>query len=215
MKSIIIILSTLLTTFGFAYTQSSANFSYTWLTDSACARPDYGYIINLHHSTAASDASVQWSSNHTSVVNLSNSTGHTSLLSINPSGGAIPSSVAITLEVTDTLGTTVSNSETIALNLHYAPVVRISPSFYETGCAPWGVEFSNESYSMEGTALTGFLWDFGDENSSQVENPSHTFENSGTFTVSLTVTDNTGCSSNNVDYLQATIIEVKPTEECE
>jgi gliding motility-associated-like protein len=42
--------------------------------------------------------------------------------------------------------------------------------------------------------VNSWLWNFGDGDSATVQNPSHTYSNSGTFTVALTVTDATGCS---------------------
>ncbi|MGB5930817.1 MAG: PKD domain-containing protein [Cyclobacteriaceae bacterium] len=47
------------------------------------------------------------------------------------------------------------------------------------------------------TFVTEWLWDFGDaaspDNTSDIENPTHTFTGAGEFNVSLTVTMNTGC----------------------
>lgn len=40
-----------------------------------------------------------------------------------------------------------------------------------------------------------FTWDFGDGNSSSQENPTHTYQGAGSFTVRLTVTNETGSSS--------------------
>ena len=38
---------------------------------------------------------------------------------------------------------------------------------------------------------TSWLWDFGDGNSSTLQNPTHTYSNAGTYNVSLTVSDGT------------------------
>ncbi|MFN8299452.1 MAG: PKD domain-containing protein, partial [Chitinophagales bacterium] len=58
------------------------------------------------------------------------------------------------------------------------------------GCeTPFTVNFSNNT---PGGAT--FNWTFGDGTTSNAENPSKTFTTNGTFSVSLTVTDTTGCS---------------------
>jgi gliding motility-associated-like protein len=48
------------------------------------------------------------------------------------------------------------------------------------------VNFNNTS-SMSAGVITSYNWNFGDGNSSSLENPSHTYINSGTYTVSLIV----------------------------
>jgi PKD repeat protein len=53
-----------------------------------------------------------------------------------------------------------------------------------TGQAPLTVQFNEKS---EGE-YASCLWDFGDGNTSTEENPSHTYQNAGLYTVSLTVT---------------------------
>lgn len=47
----------------------------------------------------------------------------------------------------------------------------------------------------DGSTTTGnvtYLWDFGDGNTSTVQNPSHTYVDNGTYTVTLTITDDCG-----------------------
>ena len=55
---------------------------------------------------------------------------------------------------------------------------------------PSEVEFRDRSGST-GT-ITSWLWDFGDGETSSLEDPSHTYRISGIYTVSLTVTDDNG-----------------------
>ena len=52
-----------------------------------------------------------------------------------------------------------------------------------TGNAPLSVNFTDES---TGT-ITSWNWNFGDGASSAIQNPSHTYTNAGTYSVSLTV----------------------------
>jgi PKD repeat protein len=55
------------------------------------------------------------------------------------------------------------------------------------------VAFTDGSTSGTGTS---WAWDFGDGNTSTMQNPSHTYATAGTYTVCLTVTDD--CSSNQI-----------------
>lgn len=43
--------------------------------------------------------------------------------------------------------------------------------------------------------IQSWLWEFGDGGTSTLQNPTHTYSTAGTFTVILTVTDNSGCSN--------------------
>ena len=53
-----------------------------------------------------------------------------------------------------------------------------------------------QSVAFSNLGSTGtYLWDFGDGNASTVRNPSHTYTSEGTFSVTLTTTDNVGTDS--------------------
>jgi len=58
----------------------------------------------------------------------------------------------------------------------------------QQGTAPLTIRFNDTSL---GDGLT-YFWDFGDGGSSSDKNPTHTFENPGTYSVSLTVTNENG-----------------------
>jgi PKD repeat protein len=55
------------------------------------------------------------------------------------------------------------------------------------GAAPLTVDFSDASYNSDG-AITAWNWAFGDGGFSNAQNPSHQYQNPGSYTVSLTVT---------------------------
>jgi FOG: PKD repeat len=59
------------------------------------------------------------------------------------------------------------------------------------------VEFTDESGDPDGS-VDSYSWDFGDGSTSSSQNPSHSYSDDGTYTVSLTVTDNDGAVSNTV-----------------
>ena len=52
------------------------------------------------------------------------------------------------------------------------------------GCAPWTVDFTDES---TGSGIASWSWSFGDGGSSTEQSPSHTYLAAGTYSVSLTV----------------------------
>jgi gliding motility-associated-like protein len=60
------------------------------------------------------------------------------------------------------------------------------------GCVPVRVNFTDQSTSPAGTII-GWEWDFGDGATSTQQNPSHTYTNTGFYTVTLIVTSSTGC----------------------
>lgn len=72
-----------------------------------------------------------------------------------------------------------------------------------SGTVGTAVSFSSAGSSDSDGTIAGYLWDFGDGNTSTSANPSHTYQTDGTFTVSLTVTDNEGATGN--DQTSATV----------
>jgi PKD repeat protein len=53
--------------------------------------------------------------------------------------------------------------------------------------------FTDASSDSDGT-ITGWSWNFGDGNTSTAQNPSHTYASAGTYSVTLTVTDDGGAT---------------------
>ncbi|MFD1292758.1 PKD-like domain-containing protein, partial [Lutibacter holmesii] len=55
-------------------------------------------------------------------------------------------------------------------------------------------DLTTKAPTDDSTSFT-YLWEFGDGNSSTAQNPTHTYTANGGYTVTLTVTDNNGCSA--------------------
>ena len=70
----------------------------------------------------------------------------------------------------------------------YAPVADFTADKTKSSTAPFTVSFSDQS----GHIPTSWTWDFGDGITSTKENPSHTYEKEGNYTVSLSVTNKFG-----------------------
>jgi PKD repeat protein len=93
----------------------------------------------------------------------------------------------VILRVTDSLGETSSDILTVKV-LNREPTASfnhtpIEPTVFQT------IQFQDDSSDPDGN-VTVWAWNFGDGATSTQENPTHRFENRGSFTVTLTVTDN-------------------------
>lgn len=96
----------------------------------------------------------------------------------------------VTLTVTD--GSQVSNS-TRTISVYAPPSVNFSAD-QQIVCLSTPVNFTGTTAGGDGGTI-GFLWDFGDGSTSSGSNLSpHVYQEAGTFTVSLTATNDYGCS---------------------
>lgn len=75
------------------------------------------------------------------------------------------------------------------------------------GCPPHSVSFNNTS---ETETATTYLWDFGDGTTSISSEPVHIYENSGTYSVTLTM-NSTGYCNQELVLTQAELIDVQAT----
>jgi PKD repeat protein len=88
------------------------------------------------------------------------------------------------------------------------PLVADFSAVTTTGPVPFTVQFTDTSSGNP----TSYLWNFGDNTTATVSNPAHTYFQTGTFTVSLTVS-NGGVSSTTTknNYIVATGATPTPT----
>jgi PKD repeat protein len=97
----------------------------------------------------------------------------------------------IKLKVTASSGCTANTSGTVTVNS--SPVAAYSINL-SAQCLPGNsYSFTDKSTISSGTIAT-WSWDFGDLNSSAIQNPTHTYSASGTYRVKLKVTSNNGCT---------------------
>ncbi len=75
------------------------------------------------------------------------------------------------------------------------------------GCAPFGVQFSDLSSSD--TTIVDWDWDFGNGQTSFLQNPTFIFNGNGTteYDISLTVTDTFGCANTILNFQDVLVIE--------
>ena len=100
-----------------------------------------------------------------------------------------PGSYTVTLDVTtqDACVYTL----TFPIEMMQGPVASFSTA---TGASQTEVIFTNTSTFSAGS-ITQNAWDFGDGNTSNLENPTHDFPGADTYPVTLTVTADNGCSN--------------------
>ena len=77
-------------------------------------------------------------------------------------------------------------------------------AFPLSGCGPLTVNFDDTITAFSNYPAIRWVWDFGDGGSSDLPNPSHTYETPGDYTVTLTVFNSFGCSDYKIktNYVQ-------------
>ena len=86
-----------------------------------------------------------------------------------------------------------------------SPVAVISSN--NNVCANDSVNFISNSTTSAGF-IAGHLWEFGNGDTSILQNVDYLYDTSGVYTVTLTVTSSTGCSDST-----STTINIRPTPE--
>jgi PKD repeat protein len=167
----------LVLTSGGAMAQVNADF--TAPVTSGCSP----LIVNFQNQSTGTGLTYQW--------NLGN--GNSSSAQ-NPSASYItPGTYTVTLTVTGPGGTD-TEVKTAFITVFTPPDPQISAS-QNTGCFPFAVQFTDQS--VPGVSpIASWSWDFGDGGVSTSQNPTHTYSTSGTFGITLLLTDANGCTSN-------------------
>jgi gliding motility-associated-like protein len=86
---------------------------------------------------------------------------------------------------------TCSDSTSTTVQVVNSPTAAFTASATKSCKAPFTVNFTDGTTPT----ATSWLWDFGDGQTSTVQNPSHTYTTTGSFTVTLTATVGSGCTS--------------------
>lgn len=103
----------------------------------------------------------------------------------------------------------VYNSSAVTCVDRYCEVINIADTIPNSNCsANWSAS-RNTSGTYDFTALNGtsnsiYSWEFGDRATSRDRAPKHSYNQSGTYTVCLTVSEN-GCTDTHCDSLQVVV----------
>lgn len=90
----------------------------------------------------------------------------------------------VTLSATDTNNCSTTYTSTITISTIQAHFTALNTR----GCAPLTIDFVNNSSLSD-----RWFWNFGDGDTSHSKNPTHTFQTSGKFDISLVIETNSGC----------------------
>ena len=118
-----------------------------------------------------------------------------------------PGQYTVKLLVTNASGSD-SVVRTNMISVFAKPTVNFSASSI-SGCAPMNVNFTDQSIPGSGT-LNSWQWDFGDGTFSTTQNPSHIYTATGSYNLSLLVTNIHGCVNTITNPNYITITD-KPT----
>ena len=86
---------------------------------------------------------------------------------------------------------------------------------FDSNCLGESVQFTNQS---TGTNITSYLWEFGNGQTSTVENPQMTYNNPDTYAVNLTVYNANGCentTTQNIRIFEQVVDSIHSTEAIE
>jgi gliding motility-associated-like protein len=103
-------------------------------------------------------------------------------------------------------GTACADTAVQQVNLSFVTTA-LSPS-NDSACVGQPMTFTDNSVSSPNSSITGYWWDFGDMTTSGAQNPVHTYNASGVYTVWHAATNNYGCNdtiSQNVTILASPI----------
>jgi PKD repeat protein len=96
----------------------------------------------------------------------------------------------VTLTVTDNQGASASTSQSVTVNPSNQPPV----ADFTFGCSGLTCSFMSTSSDPDGS-IAAYSWSFGDNGTSADQNPTHSYPRTGSYSVTLTVTDNQNATS--------------------
>lgn len=112
---------------------------------------------------------------------------------------------SVTLTVTSALGC--SDDTTMAVLINPSPTANFA---YSPNPALVGENVFYNDNSI-GIGINTWYWEFGDGEANNVENPIHSYDNGGSFDVSLVVTDANGCTDTIIKNIMIALPPVLPS----
>ncbi|MCX6181387.1 MAG: PKD domain-containing protein [Bacteroidetes bacterium] len=163
------------------YTSPTAKFTFSPLS---CKAP---FSVNFVNQSTGSNATSLW--------NFSNGQSSAQL---NPTQTYIVPPAVATAILTQSNVWGCAHSDTVKLNFPI-PIAGFKVDTPFSGCAPLTVTLKDNSTTY-GSPIIKWNWNFGDStsgvaNTSTLKSPTHTYNNTGFYTVTLTVENANGCTS--------------------
>jgi PKD repeat protein len=118
----------------------------------------------------------------------------------------VPSVYTVTLRVTDNRQASSVCTDLVTITGNTPP--SCDPGGPYSGNTAVPVQFIGSASSDPDGTIVSYAWTFGDGGTSSLPDPTHIYQSGGIYTVSLTVTDNSGATSN--CFTQATIVNNLP-----
>ncbi|MEI8053660.1 MAG: PKD domain-containing protein [Bacteroidota bacterium] len=159
-----------------SYAQPTANFTAT--PTSGCAP----LLVNFTDQSTGNPTSWRWDLGNGTISQLQNA----SVVYFNPG------QYSVKLKVINAAGTD-SIIRTQYINVYAKPTIDFSASAY-AGCPPVNISFTDLSTPGSGTN-SSWNWDLGNGTSSNLQNPSIVYNNTGSYSITLLVTNSFGCTS--------------------
>jgi PKD repeat protein len=103
-----------------------------------------------------------------------------------------PGTYTVTLTATNAAGSN-TVTKTAYITVFTQPVADFITD-KTSGCSPQTIQFTDQSTSPPGTTITSWLWSFGDGGSSTQRNPQYIYRSAGSYTITLTITNDKGCT---------------------
>jgi PKD repeat protein len=97
--------------------------------------------------------------------------------------------IILTIELVVLIILSVFVASILASNAENKPPIASASADVTSGKVPLSVTFKGSGLDSDGTVVS-YRWDFGDGTTSKSQNPTHIYQKSGKFIVTLTVTDN-------------------------
>ncbi len=151
---------------------------FTWDPEPTC----FGSATSFFGTTSASAVSWTWDFGDGGASNIQNP------IHLYTSAGTY----TVTAEITDINGCTATESHDVTVSDIPGLDFTFSP---DPSCVDQPTDFSGTSSGN----ITTWNWDFGDGYTANTQNTTHSFETAGTYNVSLSVTDASGCT-NSISY---------------
>jgi len=139
----------------------------------------------------------------------SNGTGNYYLAINDPAG----SSPEYSVTVTDVNGCTATDT----VRLHIKGALPVAAFISDSVCFGNETHFTNQSAAVPPSAIASYYWEFGDNDTSVIQDPVHLYTHAGLYHVHLTVTTDSGCvkkSSKDIIVYSMPVVSFLPYNGC-